>query len=112
MIQTPDYRLDRENTVLIAETEVTPIHLKEAAEYVKRYHRHCGPLKFHKFSISLQIPEEAEPIGVVIASILKVKALMDGKPWRLTVYVPIHAMQMYAVKCISYWEFWLLFCWQ
>ena len=109
------YRLDGKNTVLMAEMEVTPIHLKEATEYVKRYHRHCGPPKFHKFSISLRIPEEAEPIGVVIASTPKAKALMDGKtleinrvctnPCYANVCSKLYAQAIRAGKALGYQKF-------
>lgn len=109
------YLLGGENTKLIAEMEVAPIHLKEAAEYVKQYHRHCGPPKFHKFSISLRIPEETEPIGVVIVSTPKAKALMDGRtleinrvcanPCYMNVCSKLYAQAIRAGKALGYRRF-------
>lgn len=109
------YLLDGENTGLIAEMKVTPIHLKEAAEYVNQYHRHCGPPKFHKFSISLRIPEETEPIGVAIVSTPKARALMDGRtleinrvcvnPCYLNACSKLYAQAIKAGKALGYQRF-------
>ena len=63
----------------LADMEVVPIHLKEAKEYIAKHHRHCGAPSFHKFSVSLRVDGEPEPVGVAVASIPKARRLMDGR---------------------------------
>lgn len=72
------YKVDGQSGVLITAYRVCPITLKEASAYVKKYHRHNSGPKFHKFSISLRVDGEPEPVGVVIASTPKARWQMDG----------------------------------
>ena len=55
--------IDGQNVQIITELHVTPISLREAQLYIEANHRHCGPPKFHKFSLSLTVPGENEPVG-------------------------------------------------
>lgn len=71
-------RVDGENISFIADFEVYPIHLNQAREYIAKYHRHCGPPKFHKFSVALYVKGEEEPVGVAVASTPKARHQMDG----------------------------------
>lgn len=71
-------RVDGINYSLVTRLHVQPISLAEARSYVKRHHRHCGPPKFHKFSVCLTVDGEPEPVGVVVASTPKARAQMDG----------------------------------
>lgn len=73
------YMIDGQNVQIITELHVTPISLREAQLYIEANHRHCGPPKFHKFSLSLTVPGENEPVGVAVASTPKARALADGK---------------------------------
>lgn len=45
------YMIDGQNVQIITELHVTPISLREAQLYIEANHRHCGPPKFHKFSL-------------------------------------------------------------
>lgn len=72
------FRIDGISSTLQTDLEVHPIDLKEAAQYISKYHRHCGPPKFHKFSICLRVKGEAEPVGVAVVSTPKARSLMDG----------------------------------
>lgn len=73
------FRVDGERYSFLADMEVEPIHLREAREYIAKHHRHCGAPSFHKFSVSLRVDGESEPIGVAVASTPKARHLMDGK---------------------------------
>lgn len=63
--------------------EVVPITFKEANEFVRRYHRHHGPVQGHKFSIGLADTERNEIVGVVIVGRPVARYLDDG--WTLEV---------------------------
>lgn len=73
------YMIDGQNAQIITALHITPISLREAQLYIEANHRHCGPPKFHKFSLSLTVPGENEPVGVAVASTPKARALTDGK---------------------------------
>lgn len=55
---------------------VTPIHLKEANDFVGRLHRHHKPVVGHKFSLSLR--KDDELCGVLIAGRPVARRLDDG----------------------------------
>jgi len=59
-----------------------PITLKEANEFVERYHRHNRKTQSHKFSIGLK--NEDELIGVAIAGRPVARLLDDGKTLEIT----------------------------
>ena len=63
---------------LIAPLTACPISLADARRFVDRYHRHNSSPSFHKFLICLTAPDEPDPVGVVIASRPKARALDDG----------------------------------
>lgn len=71
--------VDGDSYCFLADMEVVPIHLKEAREYITRHHRHCGAPSFHKFSVSLRVDGEPEPVGVAVASTPKARHLMDER---------------------------------
>ena len=48
-------------------------------QYIRKHHRHCGPPKFHKFSVALVVAGEEEPVGIAVASTPKARIQMDGK---------------------------------
>ena len=73
------YDVDGDRRCFLTDMHVEPIHLKEAREYIEKHHRHCGAPSFHKFSVSIRVEGEAEPIGVAVASTPKARHLMDGK---------------------------------
>lgn len=73
------YRVDGTRCSIITKMKITPISLKQAKVYISQHHRHCGPPKFHKFSVCLTVNGEPEPVGVAVASTPKAKAQMDGK---------------------------------
>ena len=56
--------------------EYYPIPFRDAADFVKHYHRHNDAPHSHKFSIGLL--KDGKLIGVLIASTPKAKALCDG----------------------------------
>lgn len=72
------YHVDGITSSLIVRLEACPITLQEASAYVEAHHRHNAGPKFHKFSLCLRAPGEAEPVGVAIASIPKARCQMDG----------------------------------
>lgn len=72
-------RVDGADHCILTDMPVHPMHLKEAQEYIARHHRHCGPPRFHKFSVCLRVEGEKEPVGVAVASTPKARHLMDGK---------------------------------
>ena len=63
--------------------EVVPITFKEANEFVRRYHRHHGPVQGYKFAIGLADTERNEIVGVVIVGRPVARHLDDG--WTLEV---------------------------
>lgn len=73
------YYVDGESSCLITHMTAVPISLAEAREYIKAHHRHCGPPKFHKFSVCLKVEGEEEPVGVAIASTPSSRYQMNGK---------------------------------
>lgn len=72
------YHITGENSSLVTQLKACPITLKEARTYVDRHHRHNAAPKFHKFSVCLRAADEAEPVGVAIASTPKARHQMDG----------------------------------
>jgi hypothetical protein len=44
---------------------IAPISLRDANEYVRRVHRHHGPTRGHKFSVSLVEGEEIRGVAIV-----------------------------------------------
>lgn len=73
------YRVDGLAYSIVTQTTATPITLAQARDYVQRHHRHCGPPKFHKFSVCLTVVGEPEPVGVAIVSTPKARAQNDGR---------------------------------
>ena len=61
--------------------EIVPMTLAEANEFVRRYHRHHGPVVGAKFAVGLALGEEV--IGVAIVGRPVSRALDDG--WTLEV---------------------------
>ena len=57
-------------------SELCPITLKTAREFVQEHHRHNDPQKGHKFSIGLTVDEEL--VGVVTVGRPIARALDDG----------------------------------
>ena len=53
-----------------------PIYLRDANEYVRKYHRHHKPVAGHKFSIGCEA--EGELVGVIIAGRPVSRYLDDG----------------------------------
>lgn len=68
---------------MIMPLEVVPITFKEANEFVRRYHRHHGPVQGYKFAIGLADTERNEIVGVVIVGRPVARYLDDG--WTLEV---------------------------
>ena len=73
------YCVDGKTSSLITKLEAVPITLQEAGAYIDQHHRHNAGPKFHKFSVCLRVPGEAEPVGVAVASIPKARHQMDGE---------------------------------
>lgn len=73
------YCVDGKASSLITRLEAVPITLQEASAYVDKHHRHNAGPKFHKYSICLCTPNEAEPVGVAVASIPKSRHQMDSE---------------------------------
>lgn len=69
--------LDRGKSKIVANLYPYPITLREAKKFVDEHHRHCLAPQGHKFSICLMAPGEAEPAGVVIASVPKARKAAD-----------------------------------
>lgn len=63
--------------------DLVPITLKEANEFVERYHRHHKPVVGHKFSIAAADTETQEIVGVAIVGRPVSRYLDDG--WTLEV---------------------------
>ena len=61
--------------------KIIPISLKEANEFVKRYHRHNKPVVTHKVSIGLE--QNGELVGVGIAGRPISRILDDGRTLEL-----------------------------
>lgn len=61
--------------------ELVPISLKEANEFVKRYHRHHKPVVGHKFSVAAAV--NGAVVGVAIVGRPVSRYLDDG--WTLEV---------------------------
>lgn len=59
-----------------------PIHLKQANEFVKKYHRHNKPVVGHKFTVALE--ENGEIIGVGIAGRPVSRHLDNGRNVEIT----------------------------
>jgi hypothetical protein len=57
--------------------KVVPLHLREANEYVKKWHRHLKPIRVAKWSIGAV--DRDEITGVAICMRPAVRALDDGK---------------------------------
>jgi hypothetical protein len=57
--------------------EAVPLHLKEANEFVARYHRHSLPTVGGKFAIGVQVDDKL--VGVAIAGRPVARKLDDGK---------------------------------
>lgn len=73
------YQADGLTRSIITELRAASISLKDASEYIKRRHRHSSPPRFHKFSVSLTVEGEEEPVGVAVASTPKAPVQMDGQ---------------------------------
>ena len=56
---------------------IIPITLKQANDFVSRYHRHNGPVAGNKFSIGLEL--DGKLIGVAICARQASRNLDDGK---------------------------------
>ena len=65
--------VDGKRFKIIASLTPKPITLKKAKEYINKNHRHNMAALGHKFSICLVVPDEKEPIGVVLASVPKAR---------------------------------------
>ena len=100
---------------IVTELKVCPITLREAQEYIKRYHRHCGPPKFHKFSVALKVEGELDFVGVGVASTPKARAQMDGETLEINrvcsdtryadVCSKLYALMIRAGKSMGYRRF-------
>lgn len=73
------FQVDGKRRSIVTELKICPISLKEAQQYIRKHHRHCGPPKFHKFSVALVVAGEDEPVGIAVASTPKARVQMDGK---------------------------------
>lgn len=71
--------VDGIHSCIVTELKVCPITLREAQGYITKHHRHCGPPKFHKFSVALKVEGEQDFVGVGVASTPKARAQMDGE---------------------------------
>jgi hypothetical protein len=70
-------RLGTQRPPLPAFVEAVPIHLREAKDFVARYHRHNLPPVGGKFALGVQV--EGKLVGVAIAGRPVARRLDDGK---------------------------------
>ena len=100
---------------IVTDLKICPVSLKEAQRYIDKYHRHCGPPKFHKFSIALMVNGEEEPVGVAVASTPKARTQMDGRTLEINrvcsdsryadVCSKLYGLVVKAGKCMGYRRF-------
>ena len=108
-------KVDGSHSCIITELKAWPITLREAQEYIKKHHRHCGPPKFHKFSVALKVEGEQEFVGVGVASTPKSRAQMDGETLEINrvcsdaryadVCSKLYALMIRAGKSMGYHRF-------